>query len=256
MMKSVPYLAALLFAVFLICLSAHADTQTPSAVERALADPRRPAQQVSRDATRKPAQLLAFAQLKRGDRIADFMPGNAYFTRIMSAVVGDTGHVYAFLPTEQLAHCPPQEVAGTRLLERDPGYANVSILSDTLANFRVPEKLDVIWTAQNYHDLHDTFMGPADVVALNKRFFEALKPGGVFLVIDHVAEAGSGLRDTESLHRIDPLRMRREIEAAGFVFDAESKLLRNRDDDHTSSVFDGRVRGRTDQVVYRFRKPR
>jgi predicted methyltransferase len=255
-MKSVPYLAALLFSAFLIFLSAHADTQTPGSLARALADPRRPAEQVSLDATRKPAQLIAFARLKRGDRIADFMPGNAYFTRIMSDVVGDSGHVYAFLPTEQLAHCPPKEVAGTRSLEHDPGYANVSVLSDAAANFRVPEKLDVIWTAQNYHDLHDTFMGPADVTALNRRFFDALRPGGVYLVIDHVAETGSGLRDTESLHRIDPMRLRREIEAVGFVFDAESNVLRNRSDDHKASVFDASVRGRTDQVVYRFRKPR
>jgi predicted methyltransferase len=255
MTKSVPYLAALLFAVLLIPVSAHADTQTSAIVAGAVADPRRPAEQVSLDATRKPAQLIAFAQLKRGDRIVDFMPGNAYFTRIMSDVVGDTGHVYAFLPTEQLQNCPPQEVAGTRLLEQDRGYANVSVLSDSTPNFRVPQGLDVIWTAQNYHDLHDAFMGPADVAALNKRFFDALKPGGVYLFIDHVAETGSGLRDTESLHRIDPLRMRREIEAAGFVFDAESKVLRNFSDDHKASVFDPVVRGRTDQVVYRFRKP-
>jgi predicted methyltransferase len=255
MLKSVPYLAALLFSASLISLSAHADKQTATDAVRALADPRRPAEQVKLDAARKPAQLIAFARLKRGDKIADFMPGNAYFTRIMSDVVGDAGHVYAFLPTEQLANCSPQEVAGTRLLEHEPGYANVSVLSDTTANFRAPERLDVIWTAQNYHDLHDTFMGPADVAALNKRFFDALKPGGIYLVIDHVAEAGSGLRDTESLHRIDPKRLRREIEAAGFEFDAQSNALRNRSDDHKKSVFAPGVRGRTDQVVYRFRKP-
>jgi len=255
MPKSVPYLAALLFTALLISLSAHADTRVPGAVTAALADPRRPPLQVSLDAARKPAQLIAFARLKRGDKVADFMPGNAYFTRIMSVVVGDTGHVYAFLPTEQLSNCSPQEVAGTRLLEHDPGYANVSVLSDATANFRVPGKLDVIWTAQNYHDLHDTFMGPADVAALNKRFFDALRPGGIYLVIDHVAEAGSGLRDTESLHRIDPKRLRQEIEAAGFVFDAASDVLRNRSDDHKSPVFDPGVRGRTDQLVYRFRKP-
>jgi predicted methyltransferase len=256
MMPSVPYLAALLLSTFCNPMSVLADTPILNAVADALLDPRRPAEQVKLDAARKPAQLIAFAQLKRGDRIADFMPGNAYFTRIMSDVVGDTGHVYAFLPTEQLANCSPQEVAGTRLLEHDPGYANVSVLSDSTANFRVPQKLDVIWTAQNYHDLHDPFMGPADVAALNKRFFAALKPGGVFLVIDHVAETGSGLRDTESLHRIDPKRLRREIEAAGFVFDAESNVLHNPSDDHKSSVFDAGVRGQTDQLVYRFRKPR
>jgi predicted methyltransferase len=133
MFKSVPYLAALLLSAVLISLSAHADTQTPGALSGALADPRRPAEQVSLDAARKPAQLMAFARLKRGDRIADFMPGNAYFTRIMSDVVGDTGHVYAFLPTEQLANCSPREVAGTRLLEHDPMYAAAPNRSKALA---------------------------------------------------------------------------------------------------------------------------
>jgi predicted methyltransferase len=83
-----------------------------------------------------------------------------------------------------------------------------------------------------------------------------LKPGGIYLVIDHVAEPGSGLRDTETLHRIDPQRLRQEIQAAGFVFDAQSSVLRNPADDHRVSVFDPSVRGRTDQVVYRFRRPR
>jgi predicted methyltransferase len=252
-MKSVPYLAAILLTV-LSPLSAHADRQIPAMVTAAVADARRPADQVKLDPARKPAPLLAFAELKAGDRVADFMPGNGYFTRIMSDVVGPNGHVYAFLPTEQLANCAPSEVAGTKMLEHDPSYANVSVLSAATANFNMAA-LDVIWTAQNYHDLHDSFMGPANVAALNRAFFKALKPGGIYLVIDHIAEPGSGLRDTESLHRIDPLRLRKEIEAAGFRLDAQSDLLRHPQDDHTLSVFDGKVRGQTDQVVYRFRKP-
>jgi predicted methyltransferase len=259
-MRSVPYFAAValltrLLSPPLLSSSAHADTQIPAAVTAAVADPRRPSDQVKLDAIRKPAQLLAFAELKAGDRVADFMPGNAYFTRIMSDVVGSKGHVYAFLPAEQLANCAPTEVAGSKALEHDPSYANVSVLSAATDKFDLAS-LDVIWTAQNYHDLHDSFMGPADVAALNRAFFRALKPGGIYLVIDHVAESGSGLRDTESLHRIDPLRLRNEIEAAGFRLDAQSDLLRNLKDDHTLSVFDGRVRGHTDQVVYRFRKPK
>jgi predicted methyltransferase len=119
----------------------------------------------------------------------------------------------------------------------------------------MPEALDVIWTSQDYHDLHNSFMGPADVGAINKAFFAALRPGGIYLVVDHVAEPGSGLRDTETLHRIDPLQLRREIEGAGFIFDAESIVLRNPRDDHRLPVFDPSVRGQTDQVVYRFRKP-
>jgi predicted methyltransferase len=183
------------------------------------------------------------------------MPGNGYFTRILAGVVGPEGHVYAFLPKEQLANCSPAEVAGTKALEQDSGYSNVTVLVDAAANFKAPRKLDVLWTAQNYHDLHDSFMGPANVAVLNKAFFNSLRRGGIFLVIDHVAQSGSGLRDTESLHRIDPAQMRKEIEAAGFVFEAQSDALRNRKDDHTLSVFDPRMRGRTDQVVYKFRRP-
>ena len=137
----------------------------------------------------------------------------------------------------------------------DPSYANVDILTGPAPAFHMVEKLDLIWTAQNYHDLHDAFMGPTDVAKLNRAFFDALKPGGVFLVIDHVAAAGSGLRDTETLHRIDPIRMRHEIEAAGFVLEAHSDVLRNGNDDHRRSVFDPLMRGANDQVVLRFRRP-
>jgi predicted methyltransferase len=227
----------------------------PAVIAAAISDPRRPAEQIELDPTRKPALVVAFAGLKSGDHVADFMPGNAYFTRIFSDVVGPTGRVYAFVPAEQVANCPAREIAGTQAIAHDPGYANVTVLTDSVANFRAPEKLDVVWTAQNYHDLHDSFMGPADVAKLNKAFFNALKPGGVFLVIDHVAESGSGLRDTETLHRIDPIRMQREIEAAGFILEAQSDVLRNGDDDHRRPVFDPVVRGKTDQVVFRFRRP-
>jgi predicted methyltransferase len=79
---------------------------------------------------------------------------------------------------------------------------------------------------------------------------------GIFLVIDHVAENGSSLRDTETLHRIDPARLQKEIEAAGFVLEAQSDVLRNPNDDHTRSVFDASVRSVTDQIVFRFRRPR
>jgi predicted methyltransferase len=227
-----------------------------SALARAIGDSRRPPQQKALDSARKPGDLIVFSGLKAGDRVADFMPGNAYFTRIFSNVVGPAGHVYAFIPAEQAANCAPGEIAGTKDVARDSSYANVSVLSDPVAKFRTPEKLDVLWTAQNYHDLHDSFMGPADVAALNKVFFNALKPGGVLVVVDHVAAAGSGLSDTETLHRIDPDSIRTEVEAAGFVLEAESAILRNIDDDHTRIVFDPAIRGRTDQIAFKFRKPR
>jgi predicted methyltransferase len=228
----------------------------PAYVTTAVSDPTRPAEQVELDRWRKPAEVIAFAGLKRGDRVADFMSGNAYFTRIFSKVVGTEGRVYAFLPTQQIANCAPEETAGTKALERDHRYRNVTVQIAAADRFSAPELLDMVWTAQNYHDLHDNFMAPTDVGAVNAAIFRALKPGGVYLVIDHVAQAASGLRDTETLHRIDPDTIRSEVTAAGFVFEAQSDALRNPDDSHVKLVFDPAIRHRTDQVVLKFRKPR
>lgn len=227
----------------------------PVAVDEALSDPRRPEEQIKLDSARKPALSVVFSGAKAGYRIADIMSGNGYFTRILSDVVGPTGRVYAYIPTEQINHCSPSEVAGTRAIARDPSYGNVTFLTGSLADFRMPEELDLIWMSQSYHDLHDSFLGPANVAVLNKAIFDALKPGGVFLVIDHVAEAGSGVRDTETLHRIDPIRMKNEIEAAGFALEAQGDALRNPGDDHKRAIFDSSIRGMTDQVMFRFRKP-
>jgi predicted methyltransferase len=249
------YLTAL--ASVFICSTGWADTvpPTPVSVEAAISDPRRPDDQVKLDATRRPAISVVFSEAKAGDRIADVMSGNGYFTRILSDVAGPSGHVYAYIPTEQIAHCSPREIAGTQAIVRDSSFRNVSLLTGPLADFRIPGKLDLIWMSQSYHDLHDSFLGPANVALFNKSLFDALRPGGVLLVIDHVAAAGSGLRDTETLHRIDPIRMRNEIEAAGFVLESQSDALRNSDDDHKRAIFDPNIRGRTDQVLLRFRKP-
>jgi predicted methyltransferase len=225
-------------------------------VTAAVSDPVRPAEQVELDQWRKPVEVIAFAGLRRGDRIADFMSGNAYFARIFSRVVGPEGRVYAFLPEQEIANCAPEETAGTRALEHDHRYPNVTVEIAPADRFSAPELLDMVWTAQNYHDLHDKFMAPTDVRAVNAAIFRALKPGGVFLVIDHVAEAASGLRDTETLHRIDPDTIRAEVTAAGFVFESQSDALRNPEDSHVTPVFDPAIRHRTDQVVLKFRKPR
>lgn len=230
-------------------------TSPPDYVIRAIADTGRPAEQIKLDAWRKPAAVIGFSGLKPGDRVADFMPGNAYFTRMFSRVVGPNGRVYAFLPTQELANCAPGETEGTRVLQRDGRYKNITVLIDAADRFAAPEPLDMVWTTQNYHDLSDSFMKPTDVAAFNRAVFRALKPGGVFLVIDHVAAAGSGLRDTERLHRIDPEAVRTEVTAAGFVLEAQSNVLRNPEDAHTLKVFDPAIRHRTDQIVYRFRKP-
>jgi predicted methyltransferase len=119
--------------------------------------------------------------------------------------------------------------------------------------------VDIVWTAQNYHDLYNPMgpsAGPPDLLPINKGIFAALKPGGVYLIVDHSAPAGSGTADTKTLHRIDEAVVRRDVEAAGFVFEGASDVLRNPADPRTALVFDPSIKGKTDQFVLKFRKPK
>lgn len=249
--------AAVLTMIWAACGTvAHAaGGAVPDYISTAIADPSRPPEQRRRDGERRPDAVLTYAGVKPGDRVADFMSGGAYFTRLFSRIVGRQGHVYAFLPTEQLAHCAPAEVAGTRALEHDSAYGNVSVLTSPVGLFRPPEPLDLVWTSLNFHDLYDSFMGPANVPQVVNALYAALKPGAILLVVDHVAAAGSEVRDTETLHRIDPEVIVRSAQTAGFILESHSDLLRNPADAHTLRVFDATVRGRTDQVILKFRKP-
>jgi predicted methyltransferase len=223
-------------------------------IAAAVADPARPEADRARDANRKPAECLTFAGVKPGDRVADLIPGGGYFTRLFSVAVGPKGYVYAYLPSDLDAHM--KKPSPVLALAADPHYSNISVIHAPVAKFVAPEKLDIVWTSQNYHDLHDTFFGPADIPAVNKAIYDALKPGGVYIVLDHAAEPGSGLRDTDTLHRIDEAAVKKEVEAAGFKLVAESNILRNPADPHTAKVFDSAIRGRTDQFILKFRKPR
>jgi predicted methyltransferase len=234
---------------------ADAPVSLPAFLSAALSDPARPEGDRARDAGRKPGEILMFAGLRPGMKVVDLVPGSGYFTRILSRAVGPAGRVYAYVPDELtvLAKGRPPSVAA---FIGKPPYGNTRMILQTLPTFSAPEKVDLVFTAQNYHDMHLSFMGPADLSVVNRRVFAALKPGGVYLVIDHSAKAGTGLRDAESLHRIDAALVRREIEAAGFIYEGESRVLRNPRDSMTVNVFDPSIRGQTDQFVYKFRKPR
>ncbi len=225
----------------------------PANIAAALSDPSRPAADMIRDDARHPGEVLAFAGVKPGAKVADLIPGGGYFTRIFSKAVGPKGKVYAYVPDE-LTKLAKREPA-VNAIARDPAYPNVTVILNTLPNFATPEKLDLVFTAQNYHDMHDKFMGPADLSVVNRQIFKALKPGGVYLVIDHSAEPGSGLRNTEDLHRIDSAVVKSEVTAAGFIFEGESKVLRDPADPRKANVYDPSIRGKTDQFVYKFRKP-
>ncbi len=223
-------------------------TQTTSAIRAAVADPARPAEDTARDADRKPAEMVAFAGIEPGDVVVDFLPGGGYFTRIFSKVVGPQGKVYAAAPPATARGGSPVVQAMTAT------YPNVTLIELGANGFSVPEPVDVLWTAQNYHDLYLKSLN-VDVPGANRRFFEALKPGGVFVIVDHVAVPGAPTSVADDLHRIDPAIIRRDVEAAGFQLEAESDALRNPSDSHDIPVFDPKIRGRTDQIMYRFRKP-
>lgn len=221
------------------------------AVARAVADEHRPAEDKARDADRKPAEMLAFAEVHPGEVVGDFLPGGGYFTRIFSKAVGADGKVYAIISEAQAkAEKPP----AVNAIAADPAYGNVEVVAAQFQSLSLPQKADLIWTSQNYHDLHLSRLN-LDVAAVNKAVFEALKPGGYYVVLDHAAAPGSPVGVADTLHRIDPAIVRKELEAAGFVFVAEDDALRNPQDDHSKGVFDPSIRGRTDQFIYKFKKP-
>jgi predicted methyltransferase len=227
--------------------------RVPPYVTAALADPER-AMHVATDARRHPAELIAFSGLKAGDRVLDLIPGDGYWTRIFSRIVGPEGRVHAVWP-QAYANVAQGNVHTLQALSATPHYANVRVAVQPTATLSAPEPLDLVWTSQNYHDYADEFMGRIGPEVLNRAVFAMLKPGGTWFIIDHAAAPGAGMRDTERLHRIDPAEVRRQVEAAGFEYVGESRILANPADDHQRPVFDPAVRGHTDQFVMRFRKP-
>jgi len=248
---------AILIAVVALVSGAFAldNASNSTAATMAVADPSRPDSDTTRDADRKPTQTLMFVGIKSGDKVADYVADSGYFTRLFSNVVGFQGHVYAVEPTSFFKYKSfPNAVAELQ------GYAvahpNVTVTTAAaLEGVRFPEKLDLFWISQNYHDLHDKFMGPVDSAVFNKAVYDALKPGGVYIVLDHSAAPGAPADVTETLHRIESSTVRREVEAAGFKFDSESSILANPTDPRTAKVFDQTIRGHTDQFILKFRKP-
>jgi predicted methyltransferase len=193
--------------------------------------------------------VVAFTGLGPGDKVADLIPGSGYFTRIFAKVVGPAGKVYAAVPLA-LAERP-----GVMDSAKAVATANANVWAGPVdfAKMNFPEPLDMIWTAENYHDFHN--IPNLDEVALNKAVFAALKPGGLYIIEDHSAAAGTGNAATGTLHRIEPAVVIKEVQAAGFVLESQSNAVANPDDPHTAAVFDPAIRGKTDRFLLKFRKP-
>ncbi|HZQ39781.1 MAG TPA: hypothetical protein VFA87_03275 [Rhizomicrobium sp.] len=219
---------AALFATSLLCAPALAQNVSP-AITAAVADAGRPAADKERDATRKPAETVAFAGVKPGMTIAELGPGRGYYTRILAKAVGPTGKVYAVVTNAQAAR--PGALDALNALTAE--YPNVKVVTVDYPTMMLPEKADLFWTTENYHDFHN---GPtADIAALDKAVFNNLKPGGIFYVEDHSAAPGAGLAATSQFHRMDEAVAKSELTAAGFKLDGESDLLRNPADNKAAS---------------------
>lgn len=245
-------------ALALALAAVPAAASTASYIAAAVASPLRPAQDQARDAAQKAAEVLAFAGVRPGDKVADFWPAPPYSTRLLSLVVGERGKVYAIVPAKQAREMPGMMPD----LKSDlASFKNVTLLVQSFDAFASPEALDVVWMGKIYHDLPNVpEMGVVDTAAMNRAIFKALKPGGIYIVIDHSGGAGSGYLDTSAdnakrRHRIDPEVVKAQALAAGFTLIGESRLLANGADDHTQSVFTPAMRDKSDRFVFKFQRP-
>jgi len=223
-------------------------TATSAHIVSAVADPARPQADKDLDADRKPAEMLAFAEITPGEKIGELIPGGGYMTRNFSKAIGPTGKLYLFN-----GPAPAGRPLGFQgILDDKANYPNVAFVQTDFVTLTSPEPLDLVWTSQNYHDMHNPGRN-LDINAANKAIFNALKPGGTYVVLDH--QSAPGVDFSAQLHRIDGAKVKAEVLAAGFEFVGESNVLRNPADPKDKSVFDPSIRRKTDQFILKFRKP-
>jgi predicted methyltransferase len=225
-------------------------------MKAAVADAGRPAADTARDENRKPAEMLAFAGITPGKVVVDLLPGGGYFTRIFAKAVEPGGRVYAYFGSQYDARLKTQgKDPDNQFADLKAAYKNLGVVHGPLVQFVTPEPVDVVWTSDNYHDMHNKSYD-MDVAAVNKAIYKSLKPGGYYVIIDHRAAESTGDDVTENLHRIKESTTKKEVEAAGFKLVAEGDALHHSADDGTKKVFEADVKGKTDQFMLKFQKPR
>jgi len=243
------YLAPLAFVAILAAPVA-SSSKSASIFTQAVANPARPADHREVDPLRKPAETLAFSGVRPGMTVGEFYPGGGYFTRMISYVVGPKGHVYGIEnPVWKGATKADKEL----LAEKK--WKNVSIDFQPFGTVNFPKPLDLAWVTQNYHDMKVAEYGKVDTLAFDRAVYKALKPGGIYFILDHQGRRGMTNADIAKMHRINRDVVVKEVTAAGFKLVAEGNFLRHRADDHTLPIFDKKIRGHTDQYALKFVKP-
>ncbi len=249
--------AILLSAAAVLASSAFAFAAPPTAkMKAAVADTARPSADTARDENRKPAEMLAFAGITPGKVVVDMLPGGGYFTRIFARAVEPGGRVYAYFGTQYDARLKTQgKDPDYQFADLKQTYKNLGVIHGPLPQFVTPVPVDVVWTSLNYHDMLNKQYA-MDVNEVNKAIFKSLKPGGYYVITDHKAAESAGDDVTETLHRIKESTVKKQVEAAGFKLVAEGKDLTFPRDDGTKRVFENDIRGKTNQFMLKFQKPR
>jgi predicted methyltransferase len=246
---------ALLAVIALPVTGCHAAAPKPgTSIEQAVADPVRPAGYRAADSFRKPAETLAFSGVKAGMTVGEFYPGGGYFTRMLSDVVGPDGHIY----TVENAGWNDSVKDDQKMLAEGK-WNNVSLDVKPFGTVDFPKPLDLAWVTQNYHDLKIDQYGPGkkavDTVAFDRAVYKALKPGGIFFILDHQGPANMSEAEIAKMHRINRDEVVKEVTSVGFKLAGEGNFLRSSADDHTKPIFDPSIRGHTDQYALKFVKP-
>jgi predicted methyltransferase len=244
------YLAPLLLAAAVAAPIAAAP-KLANVIASAVANPARPADHREADPLRKPAQTLAFSGVRPGMTVGEFYPGGGYFTRMLSYVVGPKGHVYGIENRGWKG-----AVKADQELLAEGKWKNVSIDFQPFGTVNFPRPLDLAWVTQNYHDMKIAEYGKVDTLAFDRAVYKALKPGGIYFILDHQGRRGMTNAEIAKMHRINRDVVVKEVTAAGFRLVAEGNFLRRRGDDHTLPIFDEKIRGHTDQYALKFVKPR
>ena len=244
------YLAPLLL-VAAVAAPIAAAPKPANVIAQAVANPARPADHREADPLRKPAETLAFSGVRPGMMVGEFYPGGGYFTRMLSYVVGPRGHVYGIEnPVWKGA------VGADKALLAEKKWKNVSIDFQPFGTVKFPKPLDLAWVTQNYHDMKVAEYGKVDTLAFDRAVYKALKPGGIYFILDHQGRRGMTNAEIAKMHRINRDVVVKEVTAAGFKLVAEGNFLRRPADDHTLPIFDKKIRGHTDQYALKFVKPR
>ncbi len=246
-MRRITFLLAPLIAIAPL----GADAAPQKIFTEAVANAARPTDYRQFDALRLPAETLAFSGVKPGMTVGEFYPGGGYFTGMLSYVVGPKGHVYGIENDKWKG-----AVDTDKELVASGKWKNVSIDVQPFGTVNFPKPLDLAWVTQNYHDLKIAKYGVVDTLAFDRAVYKALKPGGIFFILDH--EGAPGLTDAqiETLHRINREQVIKEVTSAGFKLADEGNFLRRPADDHTLPIFDKKIQGHTDQYALKFVKPK